>query len=119
MGLSNESYSNLPVAVSGVRRDPVAFVFLAPGVTGSSFSTQINGGVSFSREIWVGGAPTAPMELGGDFRSITYAMSVDSVNEFKLVTNNYAADLGRASGIDLHPEVGNEPTTRNWVRLHP
>jgi hypothetical protein len=41
--VSAEKVVDLPLAESGNMRHPGAFVFLAPGVTGDTSNTQING----------------------------------------------------------------------------
>lgn len=49
--VSRERAVDLPLAVSGIMRHPGAFVFLAPGVTGDTSNTQINGSQNRSKEI--------------------------------------------------------------------
>jgi hypothetical protein len=101
--IDNRSYESLPLDVSGGRRDPTAFMFLAPGTTGSTFSAQVNGGESFSNELWIEGAPVGLGGLNASVRPAQWATSVDAVDEFKLTTNNPSADLGRAAGV-MHLE---------------
>ncbi len=56
----------LPTQISGGRgRQIDSFIFLAPGVTGSTFSHRINGGVDFQNEVVFNGIPMAQSETQG------------------------------------------------------
>lgn len=107
MVMDNLAYTNLPLPVSGARMDPTAFMLLAPGVTGSTYEAQVNGGQSFTDEIWMGGVPAGLGELQASTRPALFGSSVDAIQEFKMTTNNYTADMGRAGGIlDLEYKSG-------------
>jgi hypothetical protein len=90
----------LPLAVSGNMRHPGAFVFLAPGVTGDTSNTQINGSQNRSKEILMDGVGSTSPESGGLL--FTYP-PVESISEFKLVSSNFSAEYGRTgAGFEIY-----------------
>ncbi len=93
--VSKEKVVDLPLAVSGNMRHPGAFVFLAPGVTGDTSNTQVNGSQNRSKEILLDGVGSVSPESGGLL--FTYP-SVEAINEFKLVAANFSAEYGRTGG---------------------
>jgi hypothetical protein len=95
------SILNLPMN----QRNAYSFVFLAPGVTGTvgtNFNSQnisMNGGRAGSSEILVDGIPSAP-GLVNPIQGFAVFPSVESVQEFKVQTNEYSAEFGRSgSGV--------------------
>lgn len=98
--VTKERIVDLPLAVSGNMRHPGAFVFLAPGVTGDTGNTQINGSQSRSKEILVDGVGSTSPESGGLL--FTYP-PVESINEFKLLSSNFSAEYGRTgAGFEIY-----------------
>lgn len=104
--ISTAQFHQLPLQVSGDRRSPEMFMYLAPGVTGSTGSLgsgapnvgyfQINGGPSNSSEVLLDGASARAANIYGDFQSFT--PSADAIGEFRLLTNSYSAEYGRTGG---------------------
>jgi hypothetical protein len=91
---------DLPLAVSGNMRHPGAFVFLAPGVTGDTSNTQINGSQNRAKEILMDGIGSTSPESGGLL--FTYP-PVESISEFKLVSSNFTAEYGRTgAGFEVY-----------------
>jgi outer membrane receptor protein involved in Fe transport len=86
---------DLPLSVSGNMRNPESFIFLAPGVTGDTTNTQINGSQSRAKEVLVDGVGSTSPESGGVL--FTYP-SVEALAEFKLLSSNYSAEYGRTGG---------------------
>jgi hypothetical protein len=86
---------DLPLSVSGNMRNPESFIALAPGVTGDTGNTQINGSQSRAKEVLLDGAGSTSPESGGVL--FTYP-SVEAIAEFKLVTGTFNAEYGRAGG---------------------
>ena len=92
--------------MTGEMRNPTTFMRLVPGVVGRGstsmsnpeaiFNTAVNGGQTLSLEIQLDGAAILGSNLPGDLRIIGFP--VDAVQEFKLSTNNFAAELGRTGG---------------------
>ena len=93
--VTHDRVVDLPLAVSGNMRHPGAFVFLAPGVTGDTSNTQINGSQNRAKEILLDGIGSTSPESGGLL--FTYP-PVESISEFKLVSSNFSAEYGRTGG---------------------
>jgi hypothetical protein len=104
--ISNRQMLDLPLSMQGEQRSPAAFLKLVPGVVGrggssssnpeANFSTAINGGQTLSMEIQLDGAAILNSNLAGDLRILGFPQ--DAVEEFKLSTNNFAAEFGRTGG---------------------
>lgn len=93
--VSRDRVMDLPLSVSGNMRNPEQFIFLAPGVTGDTSNTQINGSQSRAKEVLLDGVGATSPESGGIL--FTYP-SVEAIAEFKLVRNNFNAEYGRTGG---------------------
>ena len=62
--IENKVVEELPNQLSGQAREVDNFIFLAPGVTGGTFSHRISGGEDFSNEVLFQGIPvTCPQEF--------------------------------------------------------
>ena len=84
--------------VSGGRgRQIDNFIFLAPGVTGSTFSHRLNGGVDFQNEVVFNGIPMAQSETQG-FQTI-WNPPFELVNSFNVLTSSFSAQYGLAQGV--------------------
>ncbi|MBA3441127.1 MAG: TonB-dependent receptor, partial [Pyrinomonadaceae bacterium] len=103
--IQNRAYEELPLSVAtGEARSPIAFLFLAPGVsapknlnnTGQSFNTRVNGGQNFQSEVQIDGASIHSTNVSGDLRNVPFAP--DAVQEFTLISSNYSAEYGRTGG---------------------
>ncbi len=88
---------DLPLAVSGGRRQIDSFVFLVPGVQGDGFSSRINGGVDFNSEVLFDGIPMASFETNGFQTNIN--PPYEAVDEFKVLTSVFSAQYGRGQGV--------------------
>ncbi len=88
---------DLPLQVSGGRRQIDSFVFLVPGVQGDTFSSRINGGVDFNSEVLFDGIPMASFETNGFQTGIN--PPYESVDEFKVLTSVFSAQYGRGQGV--------------------
>jgi hypothetical protein len=98
--VNRERVVDLPLAVSGNMRHPGAFVFLAPGVTGDTSNTQINGSQNRAKEILMDGIGSTSPESGG--LMFTYP-PVEAISEFKLVSSNFNAEYGRTgAGFEVY-----------------
>ncbi len=96
--IENKVVQELPNEISGGRgRQIDAFVFLAPGVTGNTFSKRINGGVDFQNEVVFNGIPMAQSETQG-FQTI-WNPPFELVDEFNVLRSSFSAQYGLAQGV--------------------
>ncbi len=96
--IENKVVQELPTQISGGRgRQIDSFIFLAPGVTGSSFSHRINGGVDFQNEVVFNGIPMAQSETQG-FQTI-WNPPFELVGEFNVLRSSFSAQYGLAQGV--------------------
>lgn len=87
--------ADLPLAVSGNIRDPESFIFLAPGVTGNTANTQIEGSQSRSKRVLLDGFDATGQESGGILFSYP---SDEAISEFRLLGANFNAEYGWTGG---------------------
>jgi hypothetical protein len=96
--LENAVVKELPNQIeSGRGRQVDAFVFLAPGVTGSTFSKRINGGVDFENEVVFNGIPMAQSETQG-FQTI-WNPPFELVSQSNVLRSSFSAQYGLAQGV--------------------
>lgn len=95
--LENKVVQELPNEISGRGRQIDNFIFLAPGVTGSSFSHRINGGVDFESEVVFNGIPMAQSETQG-FQTI-WNPPFELVNQYNVLRSSFSAQYGLAQGV--------------------
>lgn len=101
--VERQAIFNLPLQVGGSARDPLAFAKLTPGFVGQSTNSaveyttfySINGGQAQGTSILVDGAS---VELVGIQTQYNTGVSVDAVEEFKVMSGNYSAEYGRSIG---------------------
>jgi hypothetical protein len=98
--IENKVVQELPVqldAGDSRGRQIDQFVFLAPGVTGGTFSKRINGGVDFESEVVFNGIPMAQSETQG-FQTI-WNPPYELVNQFNVLRSSFSAQYGLAQGV--------------------
>jgi hypothetical protein len=88
---------DLPLELSGDRRQVESFTFLTPGVTGTTFSKSFNGSPDLSQVAVVDGVAFSNAEVPGRF--YTYAPPFEAVEEFKVSSTLYPAEIGRGFGV--------------------
>ncbi len=94
----------LPTEVSGGRgRQIDNFIFLAPGVQGSTFSHRINGGVDFQTETVFNGIPVAQAETAG--YQTNFNPPFELVDEFRVERSTFSAQYGLAQGATTYQMV--------------
>ncbi len=96
VSFSPKLFNDAPVSAGGLRNIE-AFIGLQPGVTnGAGAEGGISGGARRSKEILVDGAGMTNPESGGvAFNGLP---AFDSIGEFRLITNTFAAEYGRTGG---------------------
>ncbi|MBZ5563210.1 MAG: TonB-dependent receptor [Acidobacteriia bacterium] len=102
----NETYTALPLAM-GVTgpgaigpRNPEAFIYLLPGVSnGQGFAGNVNGGEMLSKSIYIQGIPLFNCDVTGQNVPLATSTSVDSVDQFKMITNGAPAQY-EGQGIE-------------------
>ena len=98
--IENKVVQSLPIELDegdGRGRQIDALIFLAPGVTGGTFSKRINGGVDFESEVVFNGIPMAQSETQG-FQTI-WNPPFEQVNEFNVLRSSFTAQYGLAEGV--------------------
>ncbi len=99
--IPNRSIVDLPLN----QRNVYSLMFLVPGTTGTvsdvfnGMNLSVNGGRPGSSDILIDGIPASP-PLVNPIQGFSAFPSVEAVQEFKMETENYAAEFGRSgSGI--------------------
>jgi len=90
--VNQDKFLDLPLALGGDFRRASSFIFLSPGVSGSTWEKHIGGGLSFTDAVYFDGAA---MNASPN-NDAQYSPSVDSIDEFKLTTTDYSAEYGHA-----------------------
>lgn len=93
---SSKLFRDAPINAAGIR-NPEAFIgFQAGVVNGAGAEGGISGGARRSKEILIDGANATNPESGGvAFNGLP---SVESLGEFRLINNTFAAEYGRTGG---------------------
>jgi len=110
--VSSEMIADLPLEFSGAPRNPLQFVTLTPGYTGEMTNSptqlggfKLNGGQQAGTDILVDGAT---IEFASANLQMNYGVSVEAVQEFKVMTNTFDAEFGRMGGglVNLTTKAG-------------
>ena len=91
--LSNKQLIDLPLTFSGARIAENFAYLVTPGVSGNTWTSNINGSSNFSKESLLDGA-TVTTYLSGHFSESS--VSVEALAEFKIQTSGMSAEFGRA-----------------------
>ncbi len=91
--LTNKQLIDLPLTFSGARIAENFAYLVTPGVSGNTWTSNINGSSSFSKESLLDGA-TVTTYLAGHFSESS--VSVEALSEFKIQTSGMSAEFGRA-----------------------
>lgn len=101
--VAEQDVKDLPI----INRDPLAFATLAPGISPVSKDNPFLGSGSFSangqrgraNNITIDNAVASDISTTGGAGLGTF--SLDEVEEFKLITDNFSAEFGRNSGAQV------------------
>ncbi len=96
--MRNDVYTNLPLAmgVGGIGagpRNPGAFIYLMAGVTDANRWGQINGGQSFSKEVYVEGVAMTDTVQQGEGRYLGLGISIEAVDQFQIETSGQSVEF--------------------------
>ena len=91
--LNNDQIKDLPLSISGARLVENFAYAVTPGVSGNSWTSNINGSTSFSKETLLDGA-TVTTYLAGHFGESS--VSMEALQEFRIQTSGMSAEYGRA-----------------------
>lgn len=90
----NEMYTALPLSMGGGNpRNPAAFIYLMPGVQEGGTFGFINGGQSFSKDVYIEGLPVTDAVRQGESRAMQFAVSVESVEQFQVETSGQSVEF--------------------------
>ncbi|HTS13338.1 MAG TPA: TonB-dependent receptor [Candidatus Limnocylindrales bacterium] len=84
-------------AGTGRDRQIDQYLFLAPGVTGGTFSHRIDGGVDFQNEVVFNGVVAAQSETQGYQTNINPPFEM--IDEFRVQSSVFSAQYGLAQGV--------------------
>jgi len=94
--LEHAVVTSLPFEVAGRGRQIDQVQFLAPGVTGDTFSHRVDGGVDFEQEILYNGIPAPQPETEG--YTTNFNPPFEMVQEVKVERTTFAAQYGFGQG---------------------
>jgi hypothetical protein len=102
----NDVYTSLPLAMNSQGpRDPTQFISLVPGVqaVGNQISGTVfasfNGGQNFMNQIYVEGLPLENVVTQGDSRNVSYAISVEAIEQFQVELSSMPA-MYQGQGVE-------------------
>ncbi len=94
---------DLPVSLNADMRNPLNFVVLTPGVSGSlpgaspDYRLHFSGSASYGDEVYIDGVPEMNPNLTGDI-GLDHP-SIESIGQFRVITSNQSAQYGLSSGV--------------------
>jgi hypothetical protein len=95
--IESKLVEELPIQIAGRDRQIDSFIFLAPGVSGSTFSHRIDGGVDMQNEVVFNGIPAVQAETQGYQTNINPPFEL--VDQFQVLQNVFPAQYGLAQGV--------------------
>jgi len=91
--IRNDMYTALPLAMGdGSPRNPAAFVYLMPGVQEGGTFGFVNGGQSFSKDVYLEGLPITDAVRQGESRALQFGVSVEAVDQFQVETSGQSVE---------------------------
>ncbi|HWB31543.1 MAG TPA: carboxypeptidase-like regulatory domain-containing protein [Acidobacteriaceae bacterium] len=106
MVMENSSYANLPLQMNNAQRDPTAFAALAPGAQNGTRLPIIGGTSNYLGQLYIDGMPAETINQQGDNRLVSQTMSVDSVDQFQVVTSTPPAEYMGAGAANFTMKSG-------------
>ena len=91
--IRNDMYTALPLAMGdGSPRNPAAFIYLMPGVQEGGTFGFVNGGQSFSKDVYLEGLPITDAVRQGESRALQFGVSVEAVDQFQVETSGQSVE---------------------------
>jgi hypothetical protein len=113
--IQNAAYAGLPIQMNGAQqRDPTAFGTLTPGAQGGSRLPVIGGTGNYLGQLYLDGMPAETVSQQGDNRLVSLTMSVESVDQFQVLSSTPPAEyMGagaenftmKSGGLQYHGQV--------------
>jgi hypothetical protein len=114
MTMENETYSNLPIQINNMQRDPTAFAVLTPGTQAGTRLPVIGGTGNYLGQLYLEGMPAETVSQQGDNRVVSENVDLDAVDQFQVLTSTPPAEyLGagaenftmKSGGLQYHGQV--------------
>ena len=103
MNVSGQKLNELPInfggsgSAGGGIRNWLTFTYLAPGVAGTSATSEVNGLPGSNYKVYLEGQDsTSPVAVG--WTSTVQSASVEAITEFTVQSSNYSAEYGQVLG---------------------
>jgi Carboxypeptidase regulatory-like domain len=97
--IANETLVNLPMGVNGGTRGALNFMILSPGVSGTSGTGgRVNGEAANTMRVLVDGQDVTNSNSAGGSPGQSQGPPVEMVQEYSLMTSNFAAEYGQVAG---------------------
>jgi hypothetical protein len=106
MTMENTTYTNLPIQMSNAQRDPTAFGVLTPGAQSGSRLPVIGGTGNYLGQLYLDGMPAETVSQQGDNRLVSLTMSVDSVDQFQVLSSTPPAEYMGAGAENFTMKSG-------------
>ena len=92
--------------MNNAQRDPTAFASLAPGAQAGTRLPIIGGTSNYLGQLYLDGMPAETINQQGDNRLVSQAVSVDSVDQFQVVTSTPPAEYMGAGAANFTMKPG-------------
>jgi hypothetical protein len=104
--MENETYSNLPIQLNNMQRDPTAFATLTPGTQGGTRLPVIGGTGNFLGQLYLEGMPAETISQQGDNRLVSQDVDLDAVDQFQVLTSTPPAEYMGAGAENFTMKSG-------------
>jgi hypothetical protein len=104
--IENSTYSNLPIQMNGLQRDPTQVGTLTPGSQGGTRLPVIGGTGNYLGQLYLDGMPAETVSQQGDNRLVSEAMDLDAVNQMQVLTSTPPAEYMGAGAENFTMKSG-------------
>jgi len=113
--IRNDMYTALPLAMGdGSPRNPAAFIYLMPGVQEGGTFGFVNGGQSFSKDVYLEGLPITDAVRQGESRALQFGVSVEAVDQFQVETSGQSVEYNGQGSENVSVRATHLFTRRGW-----